>query len=108
MEAPYIRLIFYAGTEWLGFRTLFSSCNLLYQVIKELHIASLSKVFGYAKTKKFSFTRLWKENFFGKFVKIYIAFHLDNAYNLICRWYQFQTFKYGRREEATFNKLQFM
>ncbi|WP_080117045.1 hypothetical protein, partial [Bacillus cereus] len=36
-------------TEWLGFRTLFSSCNLIYQVIKELHIASLSKVFGDAK-----------------------------------------------------------
>ncbi|PJZ18675.1 hypothetical protein CEW46_27250, partial [Bacillus cereus] len=29
-----MRLIFYVGTEWLGFRTLFSSCNLLYQVIK--------------------------------------------------------------------------
>ncbi|OTX56075.1 hypothetical protein BK723_08005 [Bacillus thuringiensis serovar pondicheriensis] len=51
MEALFIRLIFYAGTEWLGFRILFSSCNLLYQVIKELHIASLSKVFGYAKSK---------------------------------------------------------
>ncbi|PGV03567.1 hypothetical protein COD82_30155, partial [Bacillus cereus] len=46
MDAQLVRLIFYAGTEWLGFRTLFSSCNLLYQVIKELHIASLSKVFG--------------------------------------------------------------
>ncbi|PGK02719.1 hypothetical protein CN895_31105, partial [Bacillus cereus] len=46
MDALLVRLIFYAGTEWLGFRTLFSSCNLLYQVIKELHIASLSKVFG--------------------------------------------------------------
>ncbi|QWI52620.1 hypothetical protein EXW56_27665 (plasmid) [Bacillus mycoides] len=41
----------YARTEWLGFRTLFSSCNLIYQVIKELHIASLSKVFGYTKPK---------------------------------------------------------
>jgi hypothetical protein len=51
MDALLVRLIFYAGTEWLGFRTLFSSCNLLYQVIKELHIASLSKVFGYAKPK---------------------------------------------------------
>ncbi|PGM89125.1 hypothetical protein CN958_25255, partial [Bacillus cereus] len=44
MDALLVRLIFYAGTEWLGFRTLFSSCNLIYQVIKELHIASLSKV----------------------------------------------------------------
>ncbi|PFM06575.1 hypothetical protein COJ44_29070, partial [Bacillus anthracis] len=35
MDVLFIRLIFYAGTEWLGFRTLFSSCNLLYQVIKE-------------------------------------------------------------------------
>ncbi|PEO77459.1 hypothetical protein CN570_19305 [Bacillus toyonensis] len=51
MDALLVRLIFYAGTEWLGFRTLFSSCNLIYQVIKELHIASLSKVFGYAKPK---------------------------------------------------------
>ncbi|PEQ30450.1 hypothetical protein COK09_32085 [Bacillus cereus] len=51
MEALLVRLIFYAGTEWLGFRMLFSSCNLLYQVIKELHIASLSKVFGYTKPK---------------------------------------------------------
>ncbi|PEC19083.1 hypothetical protein COM96_26955 [Bacillus cereus] len=51
MDALLVRLIFYAGTEWLGFRTLFSSCNLLYQVIKELHIASLSKVFGYTKPK---------------------------------------------------------
>ncbi|OOR06446.1 hypothetical protein BW897_30815 [Bacillus cereus] len=47
MDALLVRLIFYAGTEWLGFRTLFSSCNLIYQVIKELHIASLSKVFGH-------------------------------------------------------------
>ncbi|OTZ74279.1 hypothetical protein B1R38_00485 [Bacillus cereus] len=54
MDALLVRLIFYAGTEWLGFRTLFSSCNLLYQVIKELHIASLSKVFGYAKPKVIS------------------------------------------------------
>ncbi|PQQ47538.1 hypothetical protein C6A34_12085 (plasmid) [Bacillus thuringiensis] len=46
-----ICLIFYAGTKCLGFRTLFSSCNLLYQVIKELHIVSLSRVFGYAKPK---------------------------------------------------------
>ncbi|PFV69503.1 hypothetical protein COL05_28935 [Bacillus sp. AFS059628] len=51
MEALLVRLIFYAGTEWLGFRMLFSSCNLLYQVIKELHIASLLKVSGYAKPK---------------------------------------------------------
>ncbi|PEO24970.1 hypothetical protein COL24_01100 [Bacillus toyonensis] len=50
-----VRLIFYAGTEWFGFRTLFSSCNLIiYQVIKEHHIASLSKVFGYAKPKVIS------------------------------------------------------
>ncbi|PFE47131.1 hypothetical protein CN312_16170, partial [Bacillus thuringiensis] len=49
MNALLVRLIFYAGTEWLGFRTLFSSCNLIYQVIKELYIASLSKMFGYAK-----------------------------------------------------------
>ncbi|OPA23448.1 hypothetical protein BHL47_26330 [Bacillus cereus] len=54
MDALLVRLIFYAGTEWLGFRTLFSSCNLLYQVIKELHIASLSKVFGDAKPKLIS------------------------------------------------------
>ncbi|QWI14321.1 hypothetical protein EXW47_28925 (plasmid) [Bacillus mycoides] len=51
MDALLVRLIFYAGTEWLGFRTQFSSCNLIYQVIKELHIASLSKVLGYAKPK---------------------------------------------------------
>ncbi|TXR68216.1 hypothetical protein DN395_00515 [Bacillus sp. AR18-7] len=51
MDALLVRLIFYAGTEWLGFRTLFSSCKLLYQVIKELHIAGLSKVFGYVKPK---------------------------------------------------------
>ncbi|MBE7106677.1 hypothetical protein FT637_27825 [Bacillus cereus] len=51
MDALLVRLIFYAGTEWLGFRTLFSSCNLIYQVIKELHIASFSKVFGNAKPK---------------------------------------------------------
>ncbi|PFL77068.1 hypothetical protein COK13_00465 [Bacillus cereus] len=51
MDALLVRLIFYARTEWLDFRTLFSSCNLLYQVIKELHIASLSKVFGDAKPK---------------------------------------------------------
>ncbi len=44
-------MIFYAGTEWLGFRTLFSSCNLLYQVIKEPHIASLSKFFDYCQTE---------------------------------------------------------
>ncbi|PEO37048.1 hypothetical protein CN559_30400, partial [Bacillus pseudomycoides] len=31
-------MIFYTGTERLGFRTLFSSCNLIYQVIKELHV----------------------------------------------------------------------
>ncbi|QWH76001.1 hypothetical protein EXW59_04185 (plasmid) [Bacillus mycoides] len=49
MDALLVRLIFYTGTEWLGFRTLFSSCNLIYQVIKEIHIASLSKVFGDAK-----------------------------------------------------------
>ncbi|KXY42361.1 hypothetical protein COM24_22865 [Bacillus toyonensis] len=49
MDALLVRLIFYAGTEWLVFRTLFSSRNLLYQVIKELHMVSLSKVFGYAK-----------------------------------------------------------
>ncbi|PFA12470.1 hypothetical protein CN382_16085 [Bacillus cereus] len=49
MDALLVRLIFYTGTEWIGFRTLFSSCNLIYQVIKELHIASLSKVFGDAK-----------------------------------------------------------
>ncbi|MBG9751126.1 hypothetical protein ABD81_20550 [Bacillus thuringiensis] len=49
MDALLVRLIFYTGTEWLGFRTLFSSCNLIYQVIKELHIASFSKVFGNAK-----------------------------------------------------------
>ncbi|ARO18744.1 hypothetical protein CN324_26395 [Bacillus anthracis] len=52
-EALFIRLIFYEGTEWLGFRTLFSSCNLLYQVIKELYIVRLSKVFGYADLKEF-------------------------------------------------------
>ncbi|PEP31839.1 hypothetical protein CN575_21115 [Bacillus wiedmannii] len=51
MDALLVRLIFYAGTEWLGFRTLFSSFNLLYQVIKELHTEGLSKVFGYAKPK---------------------------------------------------------
>ncbi|PEK50879.1 hypothetical protein COF80_26005 [Bacillus toyonensis] len=51
MDVLLVRLIFYAGTEWLGFRTLFSSCNLIYQVIKELHLASLSKVFGHAKPK---------------------------------------------------------
>ncbi|KMP72648.1 hypothetical protein TU62_24420 [Bacillus cereus] len=51
MDALLVRLIFYTGTEWIGFRTLFSPCNLLYQVIKEIHIASLSKVFGYAKSK---------------------------------------------------------
>ncbi|OWT51433.1 hypothetical protein CER22_09760 [Bacillus sp. K2I17] len=54
MGALLVRLIFYGGTECLGFRTLFSSCNLLYQVIKELHIANLSKVFGYAKPKQLS------------------------------------------------------
>ncbi|MBR9743599.1 hypothetical protein CWB32_06460 [Bacillus cereus] len=52
-EAFFIRLIFYVGTEWLGFRTLFSSCNLLYQVMKELYIVRLSKVFGYAEPKEF-------------------------------------------------------
>ncbi|WP_229163499.1 hypothetical protein, partial [Bacillus cereus] len=65
------------GTEWLGFRTLFSSCNLIYQVIKELHIASLSKIFGYGQIKIHlpptvglsPFTRLRKENSFCKFVK---------------------------------------
>ncbi|MBE7098888.1 hypothetical protein FTO65_24920 [Bacillus cereus] len=51
MDTLLVWLIFYAGTEWLGFRTLFSSCNLIYQFIKELHIASLLKVFGYAKPK---------------------------------------------------------
>ncbi|OPA21276.1 hypothetical protein BHL53_26960 [Bacillus cereus] len=44
-------MIFYTGTEWLGFRTLYPSCNLIYQVIKEFHIARLSKVFGSAKLK---------------------------------------------------------
>ena len=34
LDALLVRLIFYAGTEWLGFRTLFSSCNFIYQVIK--------------------------------------------------------------------------
>ncbi|PEI83419.1 hypothetical protein CN678_24205 [Bacillus toyonensis] len=58
MDALLVRLIFYTGTEWLGFRTLFSSCNLIYQVIKELHIASLLKVFGYAKPKFISYLPL--------------------------------------------------
>ncbi|OPA32621.1 hypothetical protein BHL47_03850 [Bacillus cereus] len=51
MDALVVRLIFYKGTTWLSFSNLFSSYNLLYQVIKELHIACLSKVFGFAKTK---------------------------------------------------------
>ncbi|EJS66982.1 hypothetical protein COF07_06200 [Bacillus wiedmannii] len=46
-----VRLIFYAGTKWLGFRTLFSSCNLIYQVIKELHTAVSSKFFEYYQTE---------------------------------------------------------
>jgi D-arabinose 1-dehydrogenase-like Zn-dependent alcohol dehydrogenase len=73
LDALLVRLIFYAGTEWLGFRTLFSSCNLIYQVIKELHIVSLSKILANAKPKFSSHlspcTRLRKENSFGKFVK---------------------------------------
>lgn len=40
LDALLVRLIFYAGTEWHGFPTLFSPHHLLYQVIKELHIAS--------------------------------------------------------------------
>ncbi|MBN6706547.1 hypothetical protein FNE59_08345 [Bacillus thuringiensis] len=39
LDVLLVRLIFYAGTEWYGFRTLFSPHHLLYQVIKELHIA---------------------------------------------------------------------
>ncbi|PFM45695.1 hypothetical protein COC59_04960 [Bacillus cereus] len=51
MDDLVVRLIFYKGTEWIGFRTLFSSYNFLYQVIKELHISRLLKVFGFAKPK---------------------------------------------------------
>lgn len=63
----FVCLIFYTGTEWLGFRTLFSSCP---------PISSLSKVFvcqtevHLLSTVGLSpFTRLRKENSFGKFVK---------------------------------------
>ncbi|TPV47324.1 hypothetical protein FJ659_08935 [Bacillus dicomae] len=41
MIALLVQLIFYTGTKWHGFRTSFSSFNFLYQVIRELHIASL-------------------------------------------------------------------
>ncbi|TKH23358.1 hypothetical protein FC695_29365 [Bacillus cereus] len=40
MDALLVRLIFYAGTEWHSFCTLFSPHRPLYQVIKELHITS--------------------------------------------------------------------
>ncbi|PEQ43660.1 hypothetical protein COL10_31425 [Bacillus cereus] len=41
MIALLVQLIFYAGTKWHGFRTSFSSFNVLYQVIKGFHIANL-------------------------------------------------------------------
>ncbi|PGV68399.1 hypothetical protein COD84_30345 [Bacillus cereus] len=51
LDALLVRLVFYVGTEWLGFHTLFFSCNLLYQVIKELHIAISIKIFSLYQTK---------------------------------------------------------
>ncbi|OWT48378.1 hypothetical protein CER22_26005 [Bacillus sp. K2I17] len=51
MDILLVRLICYAETEWLVFRTLFSSCNFLYQTINEFRIARLSRVSGYDKPK---------------------------------------------------------